>query len=493
MAHLNTVEHTTKNWQSIKRDVIVVGLYDDLKLTRQFQQVNRVLGRALSNALSANMIKGKAGEVVDLVGKNGLRAFVVGLGKRRPLSVEALRQAGAAASKAAIQKKLGNLTFIVPLEARSVEQSQAVAEGLVLGSYQFLEFKTAENNEDKKSFLLESATVVGGHKKGVEKGKIFGQSVCFARDVENRPGNIATPSHLAKQAQAIGKEGGMKVTVFDREKFTKMGMGALAGVAIGTDEPPKFIIMEYWGTDKTVKPKVLVGKGLTFDSGGISIKPAAKMDEMKFDMCGSGVVLGVMKAVAASKPKMNVVGIIPSTENLSGAKAYKPGDILKAYNGKTIEVLNTDAEGRLILADALSYASKHYKPEFILDFATLTGAVVIALGHIATGVMGTNEKLIDKVKESSARTGEKVWEFPLWEEYCDQVQSKIADVKNTGAARQAGTIAGGAFLKEFVGENIPWVHFDIAGTAWGDRDLPYHNKGQATGEVIRLVLDLLKV
>ena len=229
-------------------------------------------------------------------------------------------------------------------------------------------------------------------------------------------------------------------------------MGALAGVASGTEEPPKFIIMEYFKGPKSEKPKILVGKGLTFDSGGISIKPAAKMDEMKFDMCGSGVVLGVMRAISILKPKMNVVGIIPSTENMSGDKAYRPGDILTAYNKKTIEVLNTDAEGRLILADALSYACKNYDPEYILDFATLTGAVVVALGHVATGIMGTDPSLIADIKQSSCMTGEKVWEFPLWDEYLDQVKSKIADVKNLGAGGQAGTIAGGAFLKSFVDE-----------------------------------------
>ena len=215
------------------------------------------------------------------------------------------------------------------------------------------------------------------------------------------------------------------------------------------------------------------------------------MDEMKYDMCGSATVLGTMKAIAALKPKTNVVCIVPSTENLLGAKAYKPGDILKAYNGKTIEVLNTDAEGRLILADALSYASKHYDPEFILDFATLTGAVLVALGHVAAGVLGTHEDLINQVKLSSKNSGEKVWELPLWPEFCKQIKSEIADVKNTGAPMQAGTIAGAAFLKEFVGKDIPWVHFDIAGTAWGSKTTSIDPKGSATGWGIRLVLDML--
>ena len=214
---------------------------------------------------------------------------------------------------------------------------------------------------------------------------------------------------------------------------------------------------------------------------------------MKYDMCGSGVVLGAMKAISQLKPKTNVVGIIPSTENMSGDRAYRPGDILTAYNGKTIEVLNTDAEGRLILADALAYASKHYEPEYILDFATLTGAVVVALGHIATGIMGTDSKLISTIKTSSCMTGEKVWEFPLWDEYQEQVKSKIADVKNLGSPGQAGTIAGAAFLKEFVDSDIPWWHFDIAGSAWGDKKLAYQNPGSATGEIVRLVLDMLQL
>ena len=366
------------------------------------------------------------------------------------------------------------------------EYCQSCGEALVLGSYQFLDYKTGKDD----GFELKSATVLGCDSPDVAKGAAIGNAVCFSRDLGNHPGNITTPSRLAEAAQEIADEGGMKLTVFDSEEFTEIGMGALAGVALGTDEPPKFIILEYMnGGDE--KPRVLVGKGLTFDAGGISIKSAGKMDEMKYDMCGSATVLGTMKAIAALKPKINVVCIVPSTENLLGAKAYKPGDILKAYNGKTIEVLNTDAEGRLILADALSYASKHYDPEFILDFATLTGAVLVTLGHIAAGVMGTHEDLMSQVKSSSKNSGEKVWELPLWPEFCKQVKSEIADVKNIGAPSQAGSIAGGAFLKEFVGKDIPWVHFDIAGAAWGGKTTSLDPKGSATGLGIRLVLDML--
>ena len=489
MSNLLKIIYNSGDWRNHSADAIAVGIYEDLKLSRQLQGVNKELGRGLSNALSGNIIEGKVGEVKIVVGKKGSIAIVYGLGKRNNLDSETLRKAGGAISKACIKNKIKSFSFLIPIDIKDNYMHQAAIEGLVLGSYQFNELKTTDTNH----FSIKNATIYGVRKNTVDKGNKVAQGVCFARDLDNRPGNIATPSHLADNAKKIGKKGEMKVTIFERDKFTKMGMGALAGVASGTDVSPKFIIMEYMGGPKTQKPKILVGKGLTFDSGGISIKPSSKMDEMKYDMCGSGVVLGVMKIIQTLKPKINIIGIIPSTENMSGDKAYRPGDVLTAYNGKTIEVLNTDAEGRLILADALAYASKHYNPEYILDFATLTGAVVVALGHVATGIMGTDKKLINKIKASAVTTNEKVWEFPLWEEYLDQVKSNIADVKNVGAPMQAGTIAGGAFLKSFVKDDIPWCHFDIAGTAWGDKGLSYQNKGTATGEVIRLVVDLLGI
>ena len=331
------------------------------------------------------------------------------------------------------------------------------------------------------------------NKNASKKGSIIANAVCDSRDLANHPGNITTPTRLANFAKEVGKKGNMKVTVFDRDKFTKMGMGSFAAVAQGTNEPPKFIIMEYFGGPKKEKPVMLVGKGLTFDTGGISLKPGLRMDEMKFDMCGSAVVFGVMNAIATLKPKMNVVAIVPSTHNMLGGSAVLPGDILTAYNGKTIEVLNTDAEGRLILADALSYASKHYDPEYMLDFATLTGAIVITLGKIATGIMGNNEVLMENIKVSSENTGEHIWPLPLWDEYCDQVKSHVADVKNLGSPGQAGSIAGGAFLKAFVREDIPWVHFDVAGTSYHVENRSYAQKDGASGQVIRLVLDLLGV
>ena len=480
MSYVSNVTHSTENWAHIENAFIVLGQFQDESVSNQADAIQI----QLNAALESGDFKGKTGENRTFY-LDGKTIVVIGLGKKEKFDADAARKAAGQACRIAISRKVDQIA----VECFGGDLfSQAVGEGVILGSYQFLAYKTKK----KESFELNSVTVLGGNNESVQKGATIGSGVCFARDLGNHPGNTSTPTHLANAAQSIAEEGNMSITVFERDEFTEMGMGGLAGVAQGTDEPPKFIILEYFGADdKDEKPKVLVGKGLTFDAGGISIKPAGKMDEMKFDMCGSATVLGVMHAIASLKPKINVVMIVPSTENLLGAKAYKPGDILTAYNGKTIEVLNTDAEGRLILADGLSYASKHYDPEFILDFATLTGAILFALGHEATGVMGTNDALMDQVKSSSKNTGEKVWDFPLWPEYCKQIKSDIADVKNLGAPRQAGSIAAGAFLKEFVGKDIPWIHFDIAGTAWGGKPTSIDPKGSATGWGVRLVLDLL--
>ena len=367
---------------------------------------------------------------------------------------------------------------------------QALGEGLVMGAHRLVNFKRSPKKSSLKKVTIQSSKEVS---RGAKTGVIVGEGNTFARRLQDTPANKMRPKDMVAEARKIAKSS-PKITVkaLDEKSMEKLGMGSLLSVSRGSSEPAYLIHLVYKPAKKAKRKICLVGKGLTFDSGGISIKPSARMDEMKYDMCGSTVVLGVFKALAALKPELNVVGIIPSTENLSGAKAYKPGDILHAYNGKTIEVLNTDAEGRLILADGLSYASKHYDPEYILDFATLTGAIVVTLGHIATGVMGNDDKLMEEVKLSSKKTGEKVWELPLWPEYCKQIKSDVADIKNMGSAGQAGSIAAGAFLKEFVGENIPWVHFDIAGTAWGAKPSSINPKGSATGVAIRLVLDMLR-
>jgi len=485
MANLSKIEISNKKWDIHDTGITAVGVFKDKKLTKLANQIDEEFKGVFNEALDIGDVKGELGES-HLFYLNNKRVLLIGLGDKTKLNSKTIRVASGSVCRFAISKKIEKIS--IECFCVRADLCQAMGEGLVLGSYQFLDYKTNK----KKVFKLDSVTVLNCNNKEIHKGAIIGKAICEARDLANHPGNITTPTRLSEFAAEIANEGGMKLTIFERQEFTKMGMGALAGVSQGSDEPPKFIVLEYMRGGNE-KPKILVGKGLTFDAGGISIKPSASMDEMKYDMCGSATVLGVFKAIAELKPSINAVCIVPSTENLLGAKAYKPGDILKAYNGKTIEVLNTDAEGRLILADALSYATKHYDPEYILDFATLTGAVLISLGHIATGIMGNDSDLIKKVKQSSKNSSEKVWEFPLWPEFLKQVKSDIADVKNVGAARQAGSIAGGAFLKEFVGKDIPWVHFDIAGTAWGGKPNSIEPKGSATGWGIRLVLDMMKV
>ena len=465
-------------------DIVFIGIYKDKTLTPSGNDLSTDIKSGFDSAIKSGDVKGKTGEL-NFFYVDGRKYALVGLGSKSKINAEKIRIASGSAIRSAISKKAKTITL--DCFCSEIDSCQPMGEGIALGGYEYNDLKTM----DDKSSNISEIEVINANEDQLNDGIVIGQAVCFARDLGNRPGNVATPTHLANAAKDISEAGDIDIRVFDRDEFTEMGMGGLAGVAQGTDEPPKFIILEYNnGGEK--KPKVLVGKGLTFDSGGISIKPAAKMDQMKYDMCGSAVVLGVFHALSKLKPEINVVGIIPSTENLSGSKAVKPGDVLTAYNGKTIEVLNTDAEGRLILADGLSYASKHYDPEYILDFATLTGAIVVTLGHIATGVMGNDDKLMEEVKISSKKTGEKVWELPLWPEYCKQIKSDVADIKNMGSAGQAGSIAAGAFLKEFVGENIPWVHFDIAGTAWGAKPSSINPKGSATGVAIRLVLDMLQ-
>ena len=486
MNHISKINLSNESWDATSENLIFSGVYEEKIFSPQAKLIDSSTKNIFTKAIESGDVNGKVGTSHTFYYDNKI-LVLVGLGSKKNYNGNIARIVSGNASRLAIAKSQNSFAMECLCGGNDMH-CQPIGEGLVLGSYEFLGYKT----KNQKSSKLESVTIIGCDNNLIEKGFEIGKSVCLARDLGNHPGNVSTPSKLAEVAKEIANEGGMKLTVFDRKEFTEMGMGGLAGVSQGTDEPPKFIVLEYMGGGDE-KPKVLVGKGLTFDAGGISIKSANKMDEMKYDMCGSTVVLGVFKAIAALKPEMNIVGIIPSTENLLGGKAYKPGDILKAYNGKTIEILNTDAEGRVILSDALSYASKHYKPEYILDFATLTGAVLAALGHIATGIMGTNNELINEVKKSSKSTGEKVWELPLWPEFCKQVESDIADVKNTGASGQAGTIAGAAFLKEFVSEEIPWVHFDIAGTAWGVKPDSINPRNSATGWGVRLVLDMLKV
>jgi len=309
----------------------------------------------------------------------------------------------------------------------------------------------------------------------------------LARDLSNAPGNDLPPRKLASKAREMSKSYDLKCEILTRKNITKEKMGALLAVSAGSEEPPRFIILEYGEPSDDYDTIVFVGKGITFDSGGISLKPGSGMEEMKHDMSGAAAVVGAMRAIGEMKPPLHVVGLIPSSENLPDGKALKPGDIITAYSGKTIEIINTDAEGRLVLADALGYADR-YKPAAVIDLATLTGACVVALGHAASGMMGNNENLMTRVRSAGDASGERVWPLPLWEEYHDEIKSHIADVKNTGG-RWGGALTAGAFLEKFV--DYPWVHLDIAGPAYSEKASDYCPQG-ATGVGARLLIQMIR-
>jgi leucyl aminopeptidase len=429
------------------------------------------------------------------------RVLLIGAGKREDHTAERLRRAVGTAIRVAEKMNIRELAISIGhvhhLSERMGDYTAGVAsvEAAMLACWDYRELKTAQDEStppagvDAITFVAHDDGQARELQRAVDYGTVTARGANVARDLQQRPGNMATPSFIAERAREVAKKFSLKITVLDREQMRKEGMHALLAVAQGTLEEPRFIALEYHGGSQGAKPLVLVGKGVTFDSGGISIKPAERMEDMKYDMSGAAAVIGAMHAIAELKLKVNVIGLVPSTENLPSGTAVKPGDVISSHLGKTIEVINTDAEGRLILADALSYA-RRYEPAAIVDCATLTGAVVIALGHHAIGLMGNDGDLIDEVRAAGARTGERCWPLPLWDEYREQIDSPIADIKNSGG-RAAGSITAGWFLKDFVEDTTPWVHLDIAGTAYRDEAAPYLRKG-AAGVPTRLLIDWVR-
>jgi leucyl aminopeptidase len=365
--------------------------------------------------------------------------------------------------------------------------AEAIAEGAILGLYSFSKYKKPEYEDiDEILIVAKEGEEVPIIKSAIDKGKAVAQATNMARDMVNEPANYMTPTRMAEVAKEIATKYDLGLKIFDREDMEAMGMGALLGVAKGSNQPPKLVVLSYKGDEGSQNTMGFLGKGITFDSGGISIKASEGMEEMKDDMAGAAAVMTALGAIAQLKPKINVTAVIPTTENLPSGTALKPGDILKAMNGKTIEVISTDAEGRLILADALSYAAKQGVSPLI-DLATLTGACRIALGTFYSGLFGNNQELIDKVRKAAERTGERMWQMPMPEEYKEQNKSDIADIKNAGN-RIGGAITAALFLAEFV-DNVPWVHIDIAGTAFSSKESGYIAKG-ATGVGVRTLVEL---
>jgi leucyl aminopeptidase len=482
-------------------DAIVLMLYEGDTVPRgAAATLDKALEGAITALLQEGEFTGKSRQqsVLHTQGRLKSRKVVLaGLGKSNKLTLEGWRQA--AGSAAHYARGLGATTIAVAIDSSEQahiglsDAAQAVAEGMVLALYRFDKFKTEENNRPDVTtvtLITSNRQQAKAVQQGAEIGRILGESANFARSLINHPANEMTPTILAEQARQMAKECHLNCEILDRKDLEKLGMGLFLGVAQGSEQPPKFIILEHRGGKRGQGNIVFVGKGITFDSGGISIKSADGMERMKYDMSGGAAVIGTLRATALLKVPQNIIGLIPATENLPSGKATKPGDVHRAMNGKTAEIINTDAEGRLILGDALAYAAR-YKPIACVDLATLTGACVVALGHEAIGMMGNTqgEDLMDRLRKSGTHTGERVWQLPLWDEYLEHVKSDVADVKNVGMGRAAGTIAGAAFLVKFV-DGYPWVHLDIAGTAWADREQPYKPKG-GTGVGVRLLTQMV--
>jgi leucyl aminopeptidase len=482
-------------------DTIVLMLYEGDSVP---QGIAAMIDKALDGAITALIREGeftgkpKQQSVLHTQGRiKSKKVVLTGLGKPEKLTLEGLRQAAGSAANYARGLRTGTIATTIDGAERAQmalsDAAQAVAEGMVLGLYSFNKFKSEANERQDMiavTLVANNREQVKAVQQGAEIGRILGESTNFARSLVNHPSNEMTPTILAEQARQMAKAYDLKCEVLDRKDMEKLGMGLLLGVAQGSEQPPKFIVLEHRGGKRTQGNIVFVGKGVTFDSGGISIKSADGMERMKYDMSGGAAVIGALRAAALLKVAQNVIGLIPATENLPSGKATKPGDVHRAMNGKTAEIINTDAEGRLILGDALAYTAR-YKPIACIDLATLTGACVVALGHEAIGMMGNSqgEELMDRLRQAGMRTGERVWQLPLWDEYLEHVKSDVADVKNVGMGRAAGAIAGAAFLANFV-DGYPWVHLDIAGTAWADREQPYKPKG-GTGVGVRLLTQIL--
>ncbi|SLM30308.1 putative cytosol aminopeptidase [Desulfamplus magnetovallimortis] len=407
---------------------------------------------------------------------------------------EAFRQAGGTVSKVCSTVKASKIMVTVPEIAGdySGEVAESLIEGILLGDYRFTKYKKADEQEPEYSGINEVRVFAGEHaanvRKSVKLGVASAQAACDARDMANEPGNGWKALDFAAYADALAKKYDLKCKIINKEEIKRLGMGGLLAVNQGSAEEPCMVILEYQPKRKS-QTILLVGKGLTFDSGGICLKPPAGMADMKYDMCGGAAVIAAMQAVGHEKPGVGVVAIIPATDNLSGSAAMKPGDIIRHYNGITSEIINTDAEGRLILADALAYGIEQYKPSCVVDIATLTGAVITGLGHHYSGVLGNSDELVKLLEDAGHRAGEPLWRLPLGKPYSKQIESKVADIKNTGG-KSAGTITAAAYLQHFVGD-IHWAHIDIAGTAWDFTEKSYIPKGPS-GIGVRTFLELIR-
>jgi leucyl aminopeptidase len=494
----------------VRDQAIILNLFEDQKrLTGPIRTMDDRVSGMVSHLLKSRDFVGRLNQTAIVYPQGKLptpRIILVGLGKREEFdlsgqtgaSLDKLRQAFGSACRRAKELRIESLsTLVFPTDLKEIgpsEVSQAMVEGIFLSNYQMDQYKTMKGDKGLEGFTIveENEGRVEAIEKGARLGEIFSQATNFARNLANQPANILTPTRLSLEAEKLARENNLRCKILSLPEIKRLRLNLFLAVASGSTQPPKLIILEYHPSKSRAKEKhdtlVLVGKGITFDAGGLSLKTTDLMLEMKGDMTGGAVVMSTVAASAKLKLPLNLIGIIPAAENLPSGSALKIGDIITSHSGKTIEILNTDAEGRLILADALSYA-KVFKPDAILDIATLTSAIKIALGTVCAGVLGTHEKLKSKMIQAGQKTGERVWELPLWNDYQEFIKSDLADIKNTGGKFGAAIIAT-RFLQNFVGD-FPWVHVDIAGVDFSDKEKPYVPKG-ATGFGARLLLQFLR-
>jgi leucyl aminopeptidase len=486
----------TRAIAKIEADALVTYAFDQEKPTEGIlAQLDAATGGALTKLATSGELTGKMLETTLLYYPAGLaaqRLLVVGAGKKAKFGTAELRRLAGAAVRALKSRQVKNVAFLAREDDRTAAAAQAIVEGMILANFDSDKYKT----DKKPGNEIISAALAGWEESaradadlGLSRGRIIGESQNFARELGNEPSNKLTPRMLADRAAAMAREAGLSVEVLDEGKIAELKMGALLSVAQGSAEPPRMIIMTY--TPATLKEGApvlgLVGKAITFDTGGISIKPSNDMEKMKYDMCGGAAMIGTMRAIAALKPQCKVIAVIPSSENMPGGRAQKPGDVQFSMAGKSIEVINTDAEGRLVLADGIAYA-KQLGCTHLVDAATLTGAVVVALSNVNVGVFGSDQSFTDQLLASAKVAGEKMWPMPIDDDYREMIKSGIADIQNVGSGKGGGAITAAMFLKEFTGDT-PWIHLDIAGTAWQDDTKPWNAKG-ATGVAVRTLVDL---
>lgn len=478
-------------------DALVAGVFEGEKpADGSLAALDQKLHGIVSRLWDLGEIDGKLHHTV-LVPTGGLisapRLLLVGGGQRADFDDNRAREVAGAAVRALLTRPVASAAIWLPEASDGAHRAQAIVEGAVLATFDPGEYKTGSEKTPSRltsvTILESSADRVRIAEAGATRGRVIGEAANVARHLANAPGNLLTPAKLAEEAARAASEAGVAIEVLDRAHMAALGMGALLAVAQGSEQAPLTIVLTYRGRGGDGYDVALIGKGVTFDTGGISIKPAAEMHLMKEDMAGAAATIAALSAIARLGLRANVLGVVPAVENMPSGHAMRPGDVVTALNGKTIEVLNTDAEGRMILADALCYAQRLGATRLV-DAATLTGAVVIALGHQAAGLMGAPQAWVDRVKQASERAGERVWQLPLFPEYADQLKSDVADVANVGG-RPAGTITGAMFLKQFVDEGKSWAHLDIAGTAWTEKELPYLAKGP-TGTPLRTFVSLVE-